>query len=130
MEEGLNLRNFFYLLVATIDGNIAEPFRLIKIERLQHPGNPYQLMWDQPEFGGWYATPLVLITPNFTAFGVGQSAVEGREGLPAANSRASILVNELNNRRDALLNKIDVLAGLREAVENIQTGTAQLRLLV
>lgn len=127
---GIEFAKPFYSLVATIDGNVAEPFRLIKIERLQHPGYPDQLMWDQPEFGVWYASPSIFSIPNVTAFGFGQSVVEGREGLPAANSRALILVNELNNRRDALLKQIDVLAGLREAVTSIQTGTSQLRTLV
>ncbi|WGT62480.1 hypothetical protein [Variovorax paradoxus] len=118
---GLDGPNPYYACVANIQGGVNMPFKLIGIDRVPQTSMADSL--NLPVFPG-FNPALPAPAPYWWI------ATDGprfrTSGEQAAIDRANHMVSLLNERRQALLDRLEVMRGLKESIGSIERGERDL----
>jgi hypothetical protein len=113
--------NPYYACVANIEGGANAPFKLISIDRV--PQNSLADSFNLPVFPGFNPSWPSPAPSWWTTPGGPQFRTSGEQ---AAIDRASYMVSLLNDRRRALLDRVEVMRGLNESIASIRRGERDL----
>ncbi|MFL9668997.1 hypothetical protein WIX39_018755 [Variovorax sp. AB1(2024)] len=111
----------YYACVANIAGGVSVPFRLLGIDRVPQTSLADSL--NLPVFPGFNPTWPAPVPSWWVSV---DSPRFRNSGEQAAIDRANYMVSLLNERRQALLDRLDVMRGLKESIESIRRGEENL----